>query len=102
MAKFTGHTITPDSALGGVKIERSVRFNKTDAAFSEKFLVEEIKKFGHGVHGLKEQVYTISEEQVTSSVVIMYQVTTVLLDFIYNQINFTHILIRQEPTLMVQ
>ena len=25
MAKFTGHTITPDSALGGIEIERSVR-----------------------------------------------------------------------------
>ena len=33
MALFTGHTITPDSALGGVKIERSVRLNKADQAY---------------------------------------------------------------------
>ena len=36
MALFTGHTITPDSALGGVKIERSVRFNKTDSAYFQR------------------------------------------------------------------
>ena len=27
MALFTGHTITPDSALGGIQIQRSLRFN---------------------------------------------------------------------------
>ena len=27
MAKFTGHTITSDSALGDAKIQRSLRFN---------------------------------------------------------------------------
>ena len=26
MVKFTGHTITPDSALGGTQIQRSLRF----------------------------------------------------------------------------
>ena len=29
MAKFTGHTITPDSALGGKIIEKSLRFNRS-------------------------------------------------------------------------
>ena len=33
MVKFTGHTITPDSALGGTKIEKSLRFNSSDAAY---------------------------------------------------------------------
>ena len=28
MAKFTGHTITSDSALGSAVIQRSLRFNK--------------------------------------------------------------------------
>ena len=32
MAKFTGHPITDDSALGGSVIERSLRFNSSDAA----------------------------------------------------------------------
>ena len=27
MAKFTGHTITPDSALGGIQLEKSLRFD---------------------------------------------------------------------------
>ena len=36
MALFTGHTITPDSALGGVKIERSVRLNKADAGHFQR------------------------------------------------------------------
>ena len=30
MPLFTGHTITPDSALGGVQIQRSLRFNSAD------------------------------------------------------------------------
>ena len=30
MALFTGHTITPDSALGGTQIQRSLRFNSGD------------------------------------------------------------------------
>ena len=30
MAKFTGHTITSDSALGDAKIQRSLRFNSSD------------------------------------------------------------------------
>ena len=30
MALFTGHTITPDSALGGTKIQRSLRFDSND------------------------------------------------------------------------
>ena len=29
MVKFTGHTITSDSALGGKIIEKSLRFNRT-------------------------------------------------------------------------
>ena len=29
MARFTGHTITSDSALGGKIIEKSLRFNRT-------------------------------------------------------------------------
>ena len=29
MAKFTGHTITSDSALGGKIIEKSLRFNRS-------------------------------------------------------------------------
>ena len=33
MAKFTGHTITSDSALGSAKLERSLRFNRTDSAY---------------------------------------------------------------------
>ena len=31
MAKFTGHTITSDSALGDAKIQRSLRFNDDDS-----------------------------------------------------------------------
>ena len=30
MALFTGHTITPDSALGGKIIDKSLRFNGDD------------------------------------------------------------------------
>ena len=30
MAKFTGHTITSDSALGSAVIQRSLRFNSSD------------------------------------------------------------------------
>ena len=33
MALFTGHTITPDSALGGVQIQRSLRFNSGDSQY---------------------------------------------------------------------
>ena len=33
MAKYTGHTITDDSALGGMVIERSLRFNGSDTAY---------------------------------------------------------------------
>ena len=33
MGKFTGHTITSDSALGSAKLERSLRFNRTDSAY---------------------------------------------------------------------
>ena len=33
MAKYTGHTITSDSALGDAKIQRSLRFNSSDAAY---------------------------------------------------------------------
>ena len=32
MAKFTGHTITSDSALGDAKIQRSLRFNRANSA----------------------------------------------------------------------
>ena len=33
MAKFTGHTITSDSALGAAKIQRSLRFNSEDTTY---------------------------------------------------------------------
>ena len=33
MAKFTGHTITSDSALGAAKIKRSLRFNHDDSPY---------------------------------------------------------------------
>ena len=33
MALFTGHTITPDSALGGIQIQRSLRFNSADSEY---------------------------------------------------------------------
>ena len=33
MGKFTGHTITSDSALGDAKIQRSLRFNYHDNAY---------------------------------------------------------------------
>ena len=36
MALFTGHTITPDSALGGKEIKRSIRFNRNDSTQVEK------------------------------------------------------------------
>ena len=36
MAKFTGHTITPDSALGGIELEKSLRFNSGDSAYLER------------------------------------------------------------------
>ena len=33
MGKATGHTITSDSALGDAKIQRSLRFNRSDSAY---------------------------------------------------------------------
>ena len=36
MAKFTGHTITSDSALGSAVIERSLRFNNDDNAYLQR------------------------------------------------------------------
>ena len=33
MAKFTGHSITSDSALGSAVIQRSLRFNKGDSPY---------------------------------------------------------------------
>ena len=36
MGKFTGHTITSDSALGDAKIQRSLRFNHADTAYLNK------------------------------------------------------------------
>ena len=36
MAKFTGHTITPDSALGGIELEKALRFNSGDNAYLER------------------------------------------------------------------
>ena len=33
MAKYTGHTITSDSALGDAKIQRSLRFDRSDSAY---------------------------------------------------------------------
>ena len=33
MALFTGHTITPDSALGGTQIQKSVKFNSGDSEY---------------------------------------------------------------------
>ena len=41
MALFTGHTITPDSALGGTQIERSLRFNKADNAYIKRTCTSE-------------------------------------------------------------
>ena len=32
MAKFTGHTITPDSALGGIQLEKSLRFDDNQSS----------------------------------------------------------------------
>ena len=32
MALFATHVVTPDSALGGMVIERSLRFNRSDNA----------------------------------------------------------------------
>ena len=38
MAKFTGHTITSDSALGDAKIQRSLRFDSGSSTYlSESF-----------------------------------------------------------------
>ena len=36
MGKFTGHTITSDSALGDAKIQRSLRFNDDDSPYLER------------------------------------------------------------------
>ena len=36
MAKYTGHPITDDSALGGAEIERSFRFNDNDSAYLQR------------------------------------------------------------------
>ena len=36
MAKYTGHTITSDSALGDAKIQRSLRFNDADTTYLRK------------------------------------------------------------------
>ena len=38
MGKFTGHTITSDSALGSAVIQRSLRFNRGDEAYLETTL----------------------------------------------------------------
>ena len=38
MAKFTGHTITSDSALGSAVIQRSLRFNRGDASYLQTTL----------------------------------------------------------------
>ena len=38
MAKFTGHTITSDSALGSAVIKRSLRFNRGDAPYLQTTL----------------------------------------------------------------
>ena len=32
MALFTGHTITPDSALGGIQLEKSLRFDDNQSS----------------------------------------------------------------------
>ena len=38
MGKFTGHSITSDSALGSAVIQRSLRFNRGDEAYLEATL----------------------------------------------------------------
>ena len=38
MAKYTGHTITSDSALGSAVIQRSLRFNRGDASYLQTTL----------------------------------------------------------------
>ena len=38
MAKFTGHTITSDSALGSALIQRSLKFNRGDAPYLQATL----------------------------------------------------------------
>ena len=36
MVLFTGHTITPDSALGGIQLEKSLRFDRPNATHLTK------------------------------------------------------------------
>ena len=45
MAKFTGHTITPDSALGGIQIEKSLRFEEDDTTYLEASPTFNTKKY---------------------------------------------------------
>ena len=45
MALFTGHTITPDSALGGIQIEKSLRFEESDTTYLEASPTFNTKKY---------------------------------------------------------
>ena len=41
MALFTGHTITPDSALGGTQIQRSIKFHAADTTYLKRTVTSE-------------------------------------------------------------
>ena len=49
MALFTGHTITPDSALGGIEIEKSLRFEESDTTYLEASPTFNTKKYTFSV-----------------------------------------------------
>ena len=49
MAKFTGHTITPDSALGGIEIEKSLRFEESDNTYLSASPTFNTKKYTFSV-----------------------------------------------------
>ena len=49
MAKFTGHTITDDSALGGIEIEKSLRFEESDNTYLSASPTFNTKKYTFSV-----------------------------------------------------
>ena len=64
-------------------VDRGLKFIKSDSMYLERTPSSTgNQKFGHGAHGLKELNYMMLEEQLTFSVVIMFQVMMVLLQFI--------------------
>ena len=94
---FVPHIITPDSALGGFDIRRSVRCGN-GGAFTRTQTATGNQKFGLGVHGSKNGLLMVERIIFFLVRVIMM----VLLQYILMVIIFILILIRQDQILMVQ